>query len=459
MMITSFRIIFCIALATAAGWSVISLLSYRKEVFYPAEKLAISYAAGLGLVTVEMALLSVSGISFSVFSIAVPWIPLFLASLLLYGKERGKGPGNGGREVSPPLVPIEKLFLLGTALEVSYTFFRAMAKPIESYDAIAIYAIKAKIFYLARGIPDYFFTGLKDVVPHLEYPLFLPLAETFFYVSIGALNDLLVKCIFPLLFLSALVIFYSAAKRMIKRRMAFLGTFLLATVPQFSEYATNGYADLPLTLYYSASILYLFLWIAQKRNGVFLALSFIFLALAVWTKTEGVMFAFVNIAVISASLIRDRSRSVRAGVAYVVLVLALLGAFLCALRAAGLGLHEDFNTAGLQGRAGFVTGIKRIPAILYEYQRQFFGPKKWNIAWILCIGAFAAAFRKVFSKDLFYMTVAVFLMFGGYTAIYMLTPRDLSWHLSTTASRFFIHLLPVSVFWLMLVCKEKGWEV
>ncbi|MDD5136000.1 MAG: hypothetical protein PHN63_01475, partial [Candidatus Omnitrophica bacterium] len=38
----------------------------------------------------------------------------------------------------------------GIILEVFYAFFRALIRPIESYDAVAIYAIKSKIFYLDR---------------------------------------------------------------------------------------------------------------------------------------------------------------------------------------------------------------------------------------------------------------------------------------------------------------------
>jgi hypothetical protein len=84
------------------------------------------------------------------------------------------------------------------SFEVLYVFFRTLIKPMESYDSIAIYALKSKIFYLEKIIPPDFFRNFASFVPHIEYPLLIPLAEAGLYTFLGSLNDLLVKMIFPL---------------------------------------------------------------------------------------------------------------------------------------------------------------------------------------------------------------------------------------------------------------------
>jgi len=132
------------------------------------------------------------------------------------------------------------------SFEVLYVFFRALIRPMESYDSIAMYAFKSKIFYLAKMIPPDFFKSFSDFVPHIEYPLLIPLAETQFYAFLGYLNDLLVKIIFPLYYVALLAVSYSISKRFLNRRASLLFTFLLATIPQVTDFATNGYADIPV---------------------------------------------------------------------------------------------------------------------------------------------------------------------------------------------------------------------
>jgi hypothetical protein len=323
---------------------------------------------------------------------------------------------------------------------------------MESYDAVAIYALKAKIFYTAGCIPQDFFAAFRSIVPHIEYPLLLPLSEAWFYTFFGTLDDLLVKAAFPLYYLSILAIFYFAIRRFLSRRSAMLFTFLLASVPQFGEYATNGYADLPLAVNYSAGFFYLYLWVTERREP-YMWLSLLFSVLSLWTKTEALMLSCVSLAAVVLYFLSEKKPLPKGGMIYIS-VLALAAASLVTLTGlSGLGVHGDFKGSF---RADRLLDLKRIPMILYEYQRQFFGPKKWNMAWIVLILALVLRFRMVFSGRLKFVTMALALVFCGYAAIYMMLPGDISWHLSTTASRFFIHFLPIVFLWLALIFKEEA---
>jgi hypothetical protein len=121
----------------------------------------------------------------------------------------------------------------------------------------------------------------------------------------------------------------------------------------------------------------------------------------------------------------------------------------------GMDLNIDFK--GM--RPDIVTAVKRIPGILYEYQIQFFGPKKWNLTWVLFIAAFVAGFRKAFSGALKLPTFAILLALGAYTALYMITPLDFLYHVSKTASRLFLHFLPVVILWLAVYYDEKKLDI
>ena len=96
-----------------------------------------------------------------------------------------------------------------------------------------------------------------------------------------------------------------------------------------------------------------------------------------------------------------------------------------------------------------ISGIfSRVASILYEYQRQAFGVKYWNLAWIAFILIAAAGFKKLFSEEIRYITIPIFFTLACYTAIYFITPNGIDWQLRTTASRLLIHILPLAMFYM-----------
>jgi len=169
---------------------------------------------------------------------------------------------------------------------------------MDSFDSIGNFAFKAKLFFMEARVPYELFVNKSIDIQHPDYPLFIPLSETWVYMFLGKWNDLFVKALFPMFFAALLVIFYFALKRIIGKRFAFISTFFLATIPHFLNYATIGYADFALAMFYSVSFLYLFLWISYRRENKYLFLAALFSILAVWTKNEGIMLSLVNIAML-----------------------------------------------------------------------------------------------------------------------------------------------------------------
>lgn len=451
-------LIFWLICVLAIGYSILKLLFFKNWPFFFGEALALSYGIGVAAVSIQMAFMSLLGIKFSALYTVLCFLPVILAAVYLHSRSR-RSSAVSGKVIAKPFSFLEKFFVSVISFEVLYAFFRTFIKPMESYDSIAMYAFKSKIFYIARTIPHDFFSAFKDFVPHIEYPLLIPLAEASFYTFLGSLNDLLVKIIFPLYYVALLTISYSIVKKFLNRKAALFFTFLLATIPQVTDFATNGYADIPFAFYCSASFFYLYMWLKRGKNTV-LALSFIFSVFALLTKAEGLLFMIINAAVITICMARERR--VRAvGVIYAVMSLCAAIAYILGLRVIGLAVNSDFTGTHLPLIPKIVTGFKRIPAILYEYQIQFFGPKKWNIIWILFIAGFISGFKKIFSKEIFSVTLAIFLVLSGYSVVYMLSsvPQGFGWHLSTSGSRLFLHFVPIVVLWLALMFEELKLEI
>ena len=102
-----------------------------------------------------------------------------------------------------------------------------------------------------------------------------------------------------------------------------------------------------------------------------------------------------------------------------------------------------------------VKNFNRIGPILYEYQKHIFGPKKWNLAWLIIAAIFIVKFKKLFKGEWRYFTYALVLSLLGYTLIYIISPKPLGWHLSTSASRILLHFLPLGLFLAAIYTKEE----
>jgi hypothetical protein len=445
-----------VAAVTFIGWNVLYLLSFKGERLRHIEGLCVSYGLGAGLVTLEMFFFYFFNIKYTVSGILAPWVLLILLNLVLYIRQDKKSftadkitPKGGYRALGYFLI-----FCL--AAEVAFTFFRAMIKPIEAYDAIAIYSIKSKIFYLAGSIPNGYFSSLGQAFPHPDYPLNIPLFETYIYLFLGKLNDQLVKVIFPLYYLAILGIFYYAVRRFAGKTYALLFTFLMASVSQFSSYATNGYADLPIAYYYFVSAVFLFSWFQDTKSTGYLAISAIMAALAGWTKNEGLMYCLINFIVIGSFLAFNLKKVKRMdcllAALYVLTVVLILSPFLWIRNAEHL-VNTDIESGGA-GPAYMIKQFYKLGPILYEFQKEFFGPKKWNILWPIIALAFIFRFKNAFRGIQKYAAVSIMLAILGYVSIYMISRIDITFFVEKTMSRFLIHFMPLAVYWLAMLLKE-----
>ncbi len=472
--------------ATFIGFNVLYIVLGKFDKLSLPEAVFISFALGLGTISLEMLIFYLLGLTFSVPVILIPWALLVAVNIYRYMKsgnkrssealprhcesERSEGeaisllrllrqprrilqlPRNDER--APLLLSIFLTF--GITLEVVYAFFRALIKPIEAYDAVAIYAIKSKIFFLAKAIPQNYFPGLIHGFPHPDYPLNIPLGETFMYMAMGNLNDQLVKMIFPLFFAGILCILFYAIRRFATRAYALTFTFLLASVPMFNAYAANAYQELPLAFYCFAGAIFLFAWIEERKNLRILALSAVLVALAGWTKNEGLLYCVINASlVLFVSILNRKDTSWKVALApvrYVFIIALILAPWIWIKQRFGI-VNDEISLLNLNP-VYLSRQLYKIGPILYEFQKQLFGPKKWLLIWPIVIYAAIFHCRKIFAPEQRYISISLILIFCGYVLFYMVSYVDVVFFASKTWGRFMLHFLPLTVLWLAYMLKE-----
>lgn len=445
-----------LSVSTFLGFVFLRLLDQENKLMFQ-ESLGLSYGLGLGIVAMIMTCLALGQIKFSIFNILVTFI-LILALLTgiskIFIKSKNKNPRiNLARK---KMSKGELFFLSFILLEVFAAFFVSMIKPIESYDAVAHWGVKAKIIYSLGGLPLDIFSrpSLYWVTFTGDYPWLLPFAQSYIYSFIGSFNDFAPKIIGPLFFAACLVVFYNILRRInLKRLPAIIFTFFLASIPHFNNYAATGYADLILGFYYSLGFLYLYLWFAEQKK-IYLLLSAVFSALAGYVKCEGILLASINVITFLIFILSkgtENKKVIFKNFIFYIIILAALSAPMFLLKqitCANLSNHtvsfKAFSTIKLEN-------LFRLPSIMYAYQKQFFNLRLWNFTWVLFFaGLFFLILRKVlFKKELKFLIVALGIIFLAYICIYVISPdvrQDLR-----TLNRLLLHFLPLVIFFIARV--------
>jgi len=454
------RLIMLVALVAAVGLSLVNMIA-RKGKINLYEKVSLAYGLGFGAITLWMLLMSLLSIKFGVAAIFAPWIPVLVAGAFFYFRRTSPGtaPIKGVPPRGKPLSSLrifERFLIGGIIFNVIYTFFRALIKPLESYDAVAIYAIKSKIFYLSNSVSRDFLTNIAAAFPHPDYPLNIPLAETLSYIAMGSLNDQLVKIIFPLFYVAILALLYYAIRRFASRAYALLFTFIAATPAQFSAFAANGYLEVPLAYYSSAGLILLFMWFDERREFSFLALSALLTAMAAWTKNEGLLYCAISLALLAWFLASSGEKRIKYNAWYLLFYLGII-VFINVPWIMVKKIYGFVNTdvGGISlAPTDILKQISKIPVVLYGYQREFFGPKKWNIFWPVVFIVLAVHIRKAFTGVNKYVTASILLAIAGYTFIYITGKVEVKFFVVSTWSRFLIHFFPVAVYWLARILKD-----
>jgi hypothetical protein len=295
--------IFTILIPLVFGMFILSMVLGKKgEDLFFWEKLALSFPIGLGSLVIIMFLLSYINIPLTLLNILLT-LTVLIAGITIYliknktfcfnFKELKRAYKTENRGIKW----WEYGLIILLALKVVYLYFSSIVKPLIDVDAFQYYTIVAKGVFLKKTFITQYLSNYIHDKPLLPY-----LSQGWAFISLNSINDALFKIIFPTLFLSLLVIFYSVLRRYYPRRHSLIATFLLSTLPFLVFHVATAYADFTMSFYYGTATIYLFLFMKEfaiqknrDRAPSYLFISFLLLAFSVWTKRAGIILAGVNI--------------------------------------------------------------------------------------------------------------------------------------------------------------------
>lgn len=362
---------------------------------------------------------------------------------------RNKPTFNISKNFSWELMFLTGFGILGLFISLSRFINRVIMIPHGDWDAWAIWNLHAR--FLFRGGQQWS-SLFSDVLywSHPDYPLLLPAGIARIWTLIGRerlITPILVTGGFT--YASAFLLFMAIWKFKGIRQGLVAGTVLLLT-PMFINQGSSQLADIPLGFYNLASCVLIFLFYQQRTDHVLLILVGIFLGLSIWTKNEG--WSFLIAAFLAVCIFDERAKgwqSIFTKWGYMLIGLLPFITIVLLFKVFFASPNDIFDGQSVGNFVGRLMDINRYKQTLISFSSSFIRFGDWKLSLlplliILSIFIGISIPQKVIPAIKIVSAILVLVIFQ-YFLIYIITPRDLTWHL-TTLNRILFHVFPSFLF-------------
>jgi hypothetical protein len=427
--------------------------AFEREHFAGLE-LFLGIPLGLGLSSVFFFLtVQVAGVPFT-YGAALE-ILIVVALLVTWRlKAPGRFPNTGAQQASPGWL---KTAFAITALSssVSYVlFFQQM--PHGGWDAFAIWNLKARFMF---RLPH----GWQEILPsqlgysHLDYPFLLPATVTRAWNWLGSDTATVPAVIGALFPVSVVGLLTFSLRAVANRTAAMVGAVFLLGTPLFIAQGASQLADIPLSCYYLATSVLLWLYYRDQTPKL-LPLIGCAAALGGWTKNEGNTFFLAVVAVVLVFPLRGIGRrerlrrlaSLALGAApglIVIVVFKLLFA----------GPNWMVPTLGKAAVIARVTDTSRWALIFKSLADNLVRFGGWPVNPLLLVLA-GLSIRKLMPghrRALYPFFVIIMVVLVSDVSVYLIAP-NLPWLLETSLDRLLLQLWPMCIFVTLAAWASTG---
>jgi hypothetical protein len=379
------------------------------------ELLATGFLVGCGVLTLELLLLSISGLIWTRTSILLGALPALIAGAMIASRKRL--PGVVRVPYTRPAAMLDLLIVLPI---IGHGFYATWTGLYE-WDFFGIWGLKGRTFFDAGGVDWHF---LETNISHPDYPLLAPLLFDLVSIVGGRWEERPLGLIFTALCGALVIIVRSHFAAELKSHTFAALAALVIVFPALNLWV--GLAEAAVMAFGCAGLLYL-----RRTDPASVRVGAILLGFAAWSKNEGL--ALIAVTVISL-LVAGRLRDVpRLWPALIIIAPWLIVRASFELKTAFLD-HQMF--ARMWSRLA-----DPLPTLRVFGESPPDQPLFW-IAVVLCLLVYA---RTAFTRERF-LTVALLLQFSLFLAQGIATPFELAPHVSLTMNRLPQQLAPAFAF-------------
>jgi len=356
---------------------------------------------------------------------------------------------SGARLYVPrPANPFEWILIGVLAAQVAAIFY-VSCKHTLGWDGLLVWEIKARYAFLSDGVlPAAYFKGNSGrAFSHPDYPLALPFTQLWIYLWTGQANQFWAKTIFPVFYIVGAGLLALLGRRVTGRRSLGYGLAILAYfVPQVTIAAGStmvGYADLPLSIFYLATVGYLLCSLIEQPTYAFSVFATC-LAFLPWIKHEGaIMWLIAAVAGVAVTLAQRKSWARLPALCPGLLLMLSWRVF---LHAKGATRSVDLSTPSLETLRA---NLGRLGPIYHVLLREITTVNHWGNFWLLSGTAWAYLLWRWRSLPSLVLLGTTLLPIFFYSVIYVFSAWPQYWeHVGNSIPRLLMQVIPVA--WLSI---------
>jgi hypothetical protein len=357
--------------------------------------------------------------------------------------------------------------LLSLILALTIVFYENLICPVFIGDVRTVWFFKAKLIYFSKTIPFDLFTNPIYWFTSPTYPLLTSLNIAWIALCLGHWSDTVTKTFYSVLYLAMIIFFYTSLKRLIKSKMAMIGTFITFTIPHVIGDITTGYVDLNVAFFGCVAMILLFEWMNDRKKREYFYLSALFVGAAAWTHNEGLMLFAAMILTILTYFIRQLlakkaiySEIITNLMVYCVIYLAITAPFKALITFFGL---KQLWVSNFWQLFSVIPNLWRMPTILsYLLYELFLNTYLWMYFWIFFIIVLFINIRNILKTNLIYFLLFIFFSFAMVFEVFLVaeggsTPEALVHTINQNLDRALL-IIPISAGFLMFASFSKQAE-
>jgi hypothetical protein len=319
--------------------------------------------------------------------------------------------------------------------------FAAAITPLNDFDGRAFWVLKAKGIAHERSIDGPFFHG-GTLDPRNQYPILIPLDGAVILSAAHDLDDRELRWLYLGLLAALALLVRERIGRLISPSAGAWCAAILVWIPQFAVAPEGGalsaYNDIAVAAFAAGAFFELIDTESCNREIRF----GLWLAFLVLTKSEGLPFALVVLA-IGAFIFRKRIITPT-----VITAIATTALFVWRIRIPAGDEEDVFRLLPT-----IPEKLHRIGVALAAFPRHMFLLPRWGILWIAIIIAAIIATRV--DRAAWFAIAVIVSMLAIYAAVYVTTAWVPSELIAVTADRLLMHVIAPSLFLLALAARAK----
>ena len=286
-----------------------------------------------------------------------------------------------------------------------------------------------------------------DPIFHADYPLLLAGDIVAGWDILGHESSSIPMLQSVLFSLACLGLFGAVLASVRSIGQALLGVTILWGVPAFVNEGARQMADVPMAFFVLASAALLALYVQKEHPGL-LALAGLTAGLGAWTKNEGaILLVGTGLAIVILFAPRRFWRTLLTFAAGVALPGTILAAFRLLIAPAG-----DILSAAAGGSLAQVMDPSRHAVILRHMWGDILSFGSWGIPglslgilpiMLVYFALFRGRVSSTWTPALLAGIIILVVQLLGYYAAYLVSPYELSWHLTYSSNRIVLQVFPL----------------